>query len=62
MYKDDTLQIIDMSGLLVKVGSEFVADPNMYRALSNIFVDYFYFYNINNNIEREIVTTYDESN
>ncbi len=61
LYRGDTPQIIDMSGPFVKVNDEFISAENMYRDLSNILLDYFYFYNIKSNTNRDSVTTYEGS-
>ena len=60
MYKDDTPQIIDMSGYFIKVNDQFISAKNMYRDLSNILLDYFYLYGIKSNVARGKITTYEE--
>ena len=60
LYKDDTPQIIDMSGFFVKVGDKFYNAKNMYMDLSNILIDYCYFNNINAPYKREKVENYEQ--
>ena len=61
LYKGLDVQIIDMSGKLVKVQDEYLSSCNMYRSLSNILIDYYYFYKIKCPYIREKVTTYEEN-
>ena len=43
MYKDTTPEIIDLSGEMIKAGTDFVDAKEMYRSLGNLVFDYFYF-------------------
>ena len=43
LYQGDTPQIIDMSGVEIMAGSDFVDAKNMYKGLGNIVFDYFDF-------------------
>lgn len=61
MYKDIHPEIIDLSGFFVKVGKDFISSNNMYRDLSNIFIDYLYFYKIKSGVVRGTITSYDEN-
>ena len=61
MYKEDTPQIIDMSGYFIKANDKFIDAKNMYRSLSNILMDYFYFYNINSPKTRGTITSSEET-
>ncbi len=61
MYKDDTPQIIDMSGFFIKANDNFISAKNMYRSLSDILIDYFCFYDIDTYVLRDKIETYEES-
>lgn len=61
LYKNDTPQIIDMSGFFVKVGDKFRNAENMYRDLSNVILDYFYLNGLSSSFYREKATTYEEN-
>ena len=61
LYKDITPQIIDMSGFYVKVGNKYINAENMYRDLSDIILDYFYFNGLKFPIARGKVTNYQDS-
>ena len=43
MYKEDTPQIIDMSGVRIKEGKEFKDAEEMFRSFGNLVLDYFEF-------------------
>ncbi len=60
LYKDDTPQIIDMSGFFVKVGDKFYNAKNMYMDLSNILIDYCFFNDIKSPYKREKVENYEQ--
>ena len=61
LYKDNTPEIIDMSGFFVRVGDDFSSAVNMYRELGNIIMDYFYLNHLNQPFTRDTVTTYTEN-
>ena len=61
LYKDYTPEIIDMSGFFVKVGNTYIDSKNMYRDLSDIFLDYCFFNGLKSSFTREKVTTYEEN-
>ena len=61
LYKDDTPEIIDICGIFVKAGDQFTSARLMYRALSDVFLDYYSLYKIPNPLEKIMITTYDEN-
>lgn len=61
MYKGGHPEIIDMGGFFVKAGSDFKDAKNMYRSLSDILLDYYYFYHIHTPIVRGKAITFKEN-
>ncbi len=61
LYRGTTPQMIDMSGYFVRVGNEFYSAKNMYRDLSKLILDYFFFNNISTDmrITRDSIETYE---
>ena len=61
LYKDDTPQIIDMSGDFIKVDDAFIDASRMYRQLGNIFIDFFNYKNIPSLYQKEEVDSYSKN-
>ena len=57
MYQGNTPQIIDMAGVEIMAGRDFVDAKDMYRGLGNIVLDYFDFNSLKAPYQKDMVTT-----